>query len=67
VNKTYAKIRACGERAITTVKTWKILAKLRRCPPRATAIVQASWFRTTSKRLATQDEMAQYSSRSNRW
>ncbi|MFI2278747.1 IS5/IS1182 family transposase, partial [Catenuloplanes sp. NPDC020197] len=29
------------ERAIATLKTWKILAKLRCCPRRATAIVQA--------------------------
>jgi hypothetical protein len=41
VNKTHAKIRACGERAIATLKTWKILTKLRCCPRRATAIVQA--------------------------
>ncbi|MFI6333299.1 IS5/IS1182 family transposase, partial [Micromonospora chersina] len=30
-----------GERAIATPKTWKILAKLRCCPRRATTIVQA--------------------------
>jgi hypothetical protein len=36
----HARIRALGERAIATSKTWKILAKLRRCPNRATAIVQ---------------------------
>jgi len=41
VNKTHAKIRARGERAIATLKTWKILAKLRCCPRRTTAIVQA--------------------------
>ncbi|WP_327007738.1 transposase family protein [Dactylosporangium sp. NBC_01737] len=41
VNKTHAKVRACGERAIATLKTWKILTKLRCCPRRATAIVQA--------------------------
>ena len=39
VNRAYAKIRARGERAIATLKTWKILAKLR-CRPRRTAIVQ---------------------------
>ena len=32
---------ARGERAIATLKTWKILTKLRCCPRRATAIVQA--------------------------
>ncbi|WBB88174.1 transposase family protein [Micromonospora sp. WMMC264] len=41
VNRTHAKIRARGERAIATLKTWKILNKLRCCPRRATPIVQA--------------------------
>ncbi|KUL39428.1 transposase family protein [Actinoplanes awajinensis] len=41
VNRAHAKIRAPGERAIATLKTWKILSKLRCCPRRATAIVQA--------------------------
>lgn len=41
VNRSHAKIRARGERAIATLKTWKILAKLRCCPRRVTAIVQA--------------------------
>jgi hypothetical protein len=41
VNRAHAKVRARGERAIATLKTWKILAKLRCCPRRTTAIVQA--------------------------
>ncbi|TDC54137.1 IS5/IS1182 family transposase [Micromonospora sp. KC207] len=41
VNRAHARIRARGERAIATLKTWKILTKLRCCPHRATAIVQA--------------------------
>ncbi|GAA0586542.1 hypothetical protein GCM10010172_84690 [Paractinoplanes ferrugineus] len=41
VNRTHAKIRARGVRAIATLKTRKILTKLRCCPRRATAIVQA--------------------------
>ncbi|MEU7716344.1 transposase family protein [Micromonospora chalcea] len=41
VNRAHAKILACGERAIATLKSWKVLAKLRCCPRRATAIVQA--------------------------
>ncbi len=41
VNRDHARIRALGERAVATLKTWKILAKLRCCPRRATAIVQA--------------------------
>ncbi|GGL57807.1 hypothetical protein GCM10014719_69050 [Planomonospora parontospora subsp. antibiotica] len=30
-----------GERAAATLKAWKVLVRLRRCPRRATAIVQA--------------------------
>ncbi|GLZ60940.1 transposase family protein [Micromonospora sp. NBRC 107095] len=41
VNRAHARIRARGERAIATLKTWKVLTKLRCCPRRATAIVQA--------------------------
>ncbi|MEV7232352.1 transposase family protein [Polymorphospora sp. NPDC051019] len=41
VNRHHAKIRALGERAVATLKSWRILTKLRCCPRRATAIVQA--------------------------
>lgn len=41
VNRHHAKIRALGERAVSTLKTWKVLTKLRCCPRRATPIVQA--------------------------
>ena len=41
VNRSHARIRAIGERANATVKTWKILTKLRCSPHRATPIVQA--------------------------
>lgn len=41
VNRAHARIRACGERAVATLKTWKVLAQLRCCPNRATPIVQA--------------------------
>jgi hypothetical protein len=41
VNSAHARIRAIGERANATLKTWKILATLRCCPRRATAIVHA--------------------------
>jgi hypothetical protein len=41
VNRAHARIRGIGERAVATLKTWKILTKLRCCPRRATAIVQA--------------------------
>jgi hypothetical protein len=41
VNRSHARIRARGERANATLKTWRVLAKLRCCPRRATAIVQA--------------------------
>lgn len=41
VNRTHARIRALDERAVATLKTWKILIKLRCCPRRATTIVHA--------------------------
>ncbi len=34
-NRAHAKVRAIGERAIATLKTWKMLAKLH-CGPRPT-------------------------------
>jgi len=34
VNRSIAKARALGERAAATVKTWRILTKLRCCPHR---------------------------------
>ncbi|MFT7836807.1 transposase family protein [Saccharothrix sp. BKS2] len=41
VNRAHARIRALGERAVSLLKTWKVLAKLRCCPRRATAIIAA--------------------------
>jgi hypothetical protein len=41
VNRNRARNRAPGERAVATVKTWKILTRLRCCPQRATAIIAA--------------------------
>jgi hypothetical protein len=41
VNRSHARIRAVGERAIATVKCWKLLAKLHCCPKRATALLAA--------------------------
>lgn len=41
MNLAHACIRALGERAIATLKTWRLLNKLRCCPRRATATVQA--------------------------
>jgi len=40
-NRAHARIRAIGERANATLKTWKILTKIRCSPHRATTIVQA--------------------------
>jgi hypothetical protein len=37
VNFAHAKIRSIGERAIATLKTWKVLAKPHCCPQRAIA------------------------------
>lgn len=41
VNRAHARARGIDERAVATLKSWKILTKLRRCPCRATTIVQA--------------------------
>ncbi len=41
VNRAHARIRALGERAVSLLKGWKALVKLRCCPRRATAIVAA--------------------------
>jgi dienelactone hydrolase len=41
VNRSHARIRALGERANATLKTWKILARLRCCLQRASAILAA--------------------------
>lgn len=40
-NRSHAKVRAIGERAIATLKGWKVLTKLHCCPQRATAILAA--------------------------
>jgi hypothetical protein len=41
VNSAHAKVRSIGERAVATLKTWKVLVKLHCCPHRATALLQA--------------------------
>jgi hypothetical protein len=41
VNSAHAKIRSIGERAIATLKTWNVLAKLHCCPQRATQLLAA--------------------------
>ncbi len=41
VNANHARNRAPGERAVATLKSWKILTRLRCCPHRATAIINA--------------------------
>ena len=41
LNRSHAAIRALGERANATLKTWKVLARLHRCPQRATALLAA--------------------------
>ena len=41
VNRNHARNRAPGERAVATLKTWKLLTKLRCCPSRATTIIAA--------------------------
>ena len=39
VNRSRAKIRAIGERAIAALKCWRLLAKLHCCPTRATNLL----------------------------
>lgn len=58
VNRAHARIRACGERAVATLKTWKVLSRLRCRPHRATTIVRASSSCSSSRKAATQDESA---------
>jgi hypothetical protein len=41
VNAAHAKVRAIGERAVSTLKGWRLLTKLRCCPQRAAALVAA--------------------------
>jgi hypothetical protein len=41
VNSAHAEVRAIGERAISTLKTWRLPTKPRRCPQLATALVAA--------------------------
>jgi transposase len=41
VNRSHAHHRGPGERAMATLKSWKILTKLRCCPHRATNIIAA--------------------------
>jgi hypothetical protein len=41
VNRSHVRIRGIGERAVATLRTWRILTKLRCCPQRGTPIVQA--------------------------
>jgi hypothetical protein len=43
VNRSHVKIHAIGERASTTLKTWKLLAKPR--PRRAPALLAAIFVR----------------------
>lgn len=41
VNRAHAKIRALGEQAMATLKTWRLLRKLRCSTTRITTLVQA--------------------------
>ncbi|RPE39101.1 DDE superfamily endonuclease [Streptomyces sp. Ag109_O5-1] len=41
VNRSHAKIRALGEQTMATLKTWRLLRKLRCSTTRITALVQA--------------------------
>ncbi len=41
VDRAHARLRALGERANATLKTWKLLTRLRCCPRRATSLLAA--------------------------
>jgi hypothetical protein len=41
VNRSHVQIRALGEQAMATLKTWRLLRKLRCSTTRITALVQA--------------------------
>jgi hypothetical protein len=41
VNTAHARLRAPGERAVATIKNWRLLRKIRACPRRGTALVAA--------------------------
>ncbi|MFF4232397.1 transposase family protein [Streptomyces sp. NPDC001820] len=41
VNRSHARIRALGEQAMATLKTWRLLRKLRCSTTRITELVQA--------------------------
>jgi hypothetical protein len=56
VNRQHAKIRAMGERAVATLKTWKIVTKLHCSPHHGTGIVQAILSSSTPEVTATHDE-----------
>ena len=40
-NRAHARLRALGERANAQLKSWRILRKLRCCPPRGRAAGQS--------------------------
>lgn len=54
VHRAPAKIRAVGEQAVATVKTWRLLGKLRCCTTWITSLVQA--VRTSTARPPTEVE-----------
>jgi DDE superfamily endonuclease/Helix-turn-helix of DDE superfamily endonuclease len=56
VNRAHARIRALGERAIATLKTWRILTKLRCCPAAPPRSCRPSWCCRQQRTPATQDE-----------
>lgn len=49
VNRSHARVRGIGERAVSTLKTWKVLAKPRCCPAAPPRSCRPSSFSTTSK------------------
>lgn len=52
VNIAHARLRAPGERGPATLKTWRLLHRLRCCPQRGTAIVAAILTLETTTRTS---------------
>jgi hypothetical protein len=59
-NRAHAKLRAPGERANAQLKTWRILRKLRCCPPLAGRAARQGHPRITDPRGITRMERVHY-------
>jgi hypothetical protein len=67
LNRAHAKIRARGERAIASLKTWKLLVKMRCCPRRATAPSPTSRSHSASSATVRCSPASPGAARMSRW